>query len=215
MELPAELKGFTADSDVLPHPQLVEGAGGAATPADLHSLEQALLLAWCLHVRKGSAADGLQPWEMAAYVDAGGWAGWRRRGWAEERRVQLPAGLLGCSDRGDAAAVCVAPTVRPAPPHAARLLRAVARQERTQFLLHTAAALQASRLEKQRSRTRDRALLQLEQLAEVVDKAAAGLTPEMRLRCVRASMHAGGRGRGGGGGGGDCGGTRAGGPWCG
>ncbi|PSC75849.1 tetratricopeptide repeat 27-like protein [Micractinium conductrix] len=128
VELPAELKGFTADSDVLPHPQLVEGAGGAATPADLHSLEQALLLAWCLHVRKGSAADGLQPWEMAAYVDA------------------------------------------------------VARQERTQFLLHTAAALQASRLEKQRSRTRDRALLQLEQLAEVVDKAAAGLTPEMRLR---------------------------------
>ncbi len=32
---------------------------------------QALLLGWCLHVRKGSAADGLQPWEMAAYVDAG------------------------------------------------------------------------------------------------------------------------------------------------
>ena len=35
------------------------------------SQEQALLLGWCLHVRKGSAADGLQPGEMAAYVDAG------------------------------------------------------------------------------------------------------------------------------------------------
>ncbi len=38
---------------------------------------------------------------------------------------------------------------------------AVARQERTQFLLHSAAVLQAARLEKQRSRTRDRALLQV------------------------------------------------------
>lgn len=70
MELPAELKGFTADSDVLPHPKLVGAAPGGA-PSDLHSLEQALLLGWCLHVRKGSASDGLQPWEMAAYVDAG------------------------------------------------------------------------------------------------------------------------------------------------
>lgn len=69
-ELPAELKGFTADSDVLPHPQLAAGQEGRTAPADLHSLEQALLLGWCLHVRKGSAADGLQPWEMAAYVDA-------------------------------------------------------------------------------------------------------------------------------------------------
>ena len=133
VELPAELKGFTADSDVLPHPRLVEGpeasaAAAAAHAADLHSLEQALLLGWCLHVRKGSAADGLQPWEMAAYVDA------------------------------------------------------LARQKRTQFLLHAAATLQASRLEKARSRTRDRALLQMEQLTESIGKASADLPPQLRMR---------------------------------
>ncbi|KAL4448097.1 hypothetical protein ABPG75_005316 [Micractinium tetrahymenae] len=129
VELPAELKGFSADSDVLPHPKLLEGEGlSQGAPADLHSLEQALLLGWCLHVRKGSAADGLQPWEMAAYVDA------------------------------------------------------VAQQQRSQFLPHSAAALQACRLEKQRSRTRDRALLQMEQLGESMAKAVAGLPAEARLR---------------------------------
>lgn len=45
MELPAELKGFDADSDVLPHPKLLEGVAalqerGLALPSDLHSLEQ-------------------------------------------------------------------------------------------------------------------------------------------------------------------------------
>ncbi|EFN57654.1 hypothetical protein CHLNCDRAFT_142791 [Chlorella variabilis] len=137
VQLPADLAGFAADSDVLRHPRLVgeqeAGAGqgqgqGPALPADLHSLEQALLLGWGLHVRKGSAADGMQPWEVAAYVDA------------------------------------------------------VARQKRTQFLLHAAAALQASRLEKSRSRTRDRALLQMEQLAESLDRRCAELPPAMRLR---------------------------------
>ena len=39
-------------------------------PSDLHPIQQALLLARAQHVRKGTAADGLQPWEMAAYVDA-------------------------------------------------------------------------------------------------------------------------------------------------
>lgn len=75
MELPDDLKGFHPDADVLPHPQLLDSSATAA-PADLHSLEQALLLGWCLHVRKGSAADGMQPWEMAAYVDAGTLGGW-------------------------------------------------------------------------------------------------------------------------------------------
>ncbi|KAL4859782.1 Tetratricopeptide repeat protein 27 [Chlorella vulgaris] len=131
-DLPAELKGFSVDSDVLPHPVLVPaGDGGSSaqdTPRDLHPLEQALLLGWGLHVRKGGAADGMQPWEVAAYMDA------------------------------------------------------VAQQERTQFLLHAAAVLQASRLEKTRSRTRDRALLQLEQLAESLDRGCPELPPNARLR---------------------------------
>lgn len=46
MELPVELKGFDADSDVLPHPKLLDeaaalGERGLALPSDLHSLEQA------------------------------------------------------------------------------------------------------------------------------------------------------------------------------
>ncbi len=41
-----ELKGFDADSDVLPHPKLLDeaaalGERGLALPSDLHSLEQA------------------------------------------------------------------------------------------------------------------------------------------------------------------------------
>jgi hypothetical protein len=74
-DLPAELKGFSVDSDVLPHPVLVPTSDGGSsaqdTPRDLHPLEQALLLGWGLHVRKGGAADGMQPWEVAAYMDAG------------------------------------------------------------------------------------------------------------------------------------------------
>lgn len=57
VELPADLKGFDADSDVLPHPKLLEGAGaleerGLALPSDLHSLEQA---SWA---EPGRPADG-------------------------------------------------------------------------------------------------------------------------------------------------------------
>ncbi|RMZ52505.1 hypothetical protein APUTEX25_003648 [Auxenochlorella protothecoides] len=52
--------------DVLPGPRLVEGAGGrppaAAAPRDLHSLEQALLLARAALLRKGSAGDA---WVLA------------------------------------------------------------------------------------------------------------------------------------------------------
>lgn len=113
LELPPDLRGFHPDSDVLPHPKLVggegegEGSGGgagsgapaAATPVDLHSLEQALLLGRCLHVRKGSAADGLQPWEMAAYVDASecqpglSSCGLRGGGRGQGHWLRLPVGL--------------------------------------------------------------------------------------------------------------------------
>jgi len=34
------------------------------------SLEQALLLAWCTHVKKGTSRDELQAWQMAPYVEA-------------------------------------------------------------------------------------------------------------------------------------------------
>lgn len=131
---------------------------------------QALLLGWCLHVRKGSAADGLQPWEMAAYVDAGA-PGLcvPRGGW-----VHCP-GLLSAAFDQAVRQVTASDQLRP---HQAvltwamhgqlptlialpSLCSAVARQGRTQFLLHSAAVLQAARLEKQRSRTRDRALLQV------------------------------------------------------
>lgn len=33
-------------------------------------LEQALLLGWCTHLRKGTARDELQAWHMAPYVEA-------------------------------------------------------------------------------------------------------------------------------------------------
>ena len=33
-------------------------------------LEQALLLAWCTHVQKGTSRDELQAWQMAPYVEA-------------------------------------------------------------------------------------------------------------------------------------------------
>ena len=48
--------------------------------------------------------------------------------------------------------------------------------------LEAAATLQASRLEKARSRTRDRALLQMEQLTESIGKASADLPPQLRMR---------------------------------
>lgn len=79
-----------------------------------------------------------------------------------------------------AARLCSTPCLPLCPPRPA----AVAQQQRSQFLLHAAAALQACRLEKQRSRTRDRALLQLEQLAESMGKAVAGLPAEARMRWV-------------------------------
>ena len=58
----------------------------------------------------------------------------------------------------------------------------MSRQERSQFAVHAAAVLQAARLERDRSRTRDRALLRLEQLVERLERPAPQLPPELRLR---------------------------------
>eukprot|EP00887_Chlorella_sp_A99_P004614 scaffold4.g4614.t1 len=142
----AELKGLEDESDVLLHPRLVEAesGGGAAEgggvpavegsarallPSDLHPLEQALVLGWAQHVRKGTVADALQPWEVAAYADA------------------------------------------------------VSQQRQSQFLLLAAACLQACRLEKQRSRTRERAVLRLEALVACLGGApAAASSPPVAER---------------------------------
>ena len=128
-----EVKGLTVDdeADVLRHPKLVGADGGAAAAApslpDLPPLHQAVVLAKCLNVKKGTTADGLQPWEVAAHADA------------------------------------------------------VLQQPRGEFLLRAAAHLAASRLERQRSRTRERALLELEGLAEAVD-AAGDVPAQARMR---------------------------------
>lgn len=47
-----------------------QGQGSGGVPTDLSSLEQALLLGLCVQLKRGTAADGLRPWEMAAFVDA-------------------------------------------------------------------------------------------------------------------------------------------------
>lgn len=133
-----EVKGLADESDVLRHPKLIaqpdasndSTAGDGSAPAHLPALSplhQAVLLAMCTNVKKGTASDGLQPWEVAAHADA------------------------------------------------------VLQQGRGEFLLRTAAHLQLSRLERGRARTRERALLTLEGLAEGID-AAGGVPPEARMR---------------------------------
>lgn len=56
---------------------------------------------------------------------------------------------------------------------------------RPQFLLRWAAQLQTIRHEKERVRTRERALLALEQLAGATSTPVEGLPPQLRARCVR------------------------------
>ena len=63
-------------------------SGSGGVPTDLTSAEQALLLGLCTQLKKGTAADGLQPWEMAAYVDAG-----ERQGRSQVRRGACSLGL--------------------------------------------------------------------------------------------------------------------------
>jgi hypothetical protein len=130
-----------AAPDVLPHVRLVEegsaASAAAAAPSDdafedvpaeeLTPLEQAFLLAHGA-ARRGTAADGLRPWEEAAF--------------------------------------------------AAAALRAA----RAEALPRAAARLAAARLEARRSRTRERALLALEGLAEGLDAPSAAAPPAARLR---------------------------------
>jgi hypothetical protein len=127
--LPDDMKGLSDESDVLLHPRLHGGGGGAGAVPALSPVEQALLMALCLHVKKGTAADELQPWEMAAYADA------------------------------------------------------VLQQPRGDFVARAAARLQASRVERARPRTRERALLRLEGLAAAMDEEA-GLPARLRMRCA-------------------------------
>ena len=55
----AELKGLSAESDVLSAPKLVDGSGGVVE-RPLGGLEQAVLLGWAQQVKKGTSADELQ-----------------------------------------------------------------------------------------------------------------------------------------------------------
>ena len=56
------------------HQSLVPLPDALVAPQALESrysgLEQALLLAWCTHVQKGTSRDELQAWQMAPYVEA-------------------------------------------------------------------------------------------------------------------------------------------------
>lgn len=103
--LTQELQGMEDDSAVLPTPQLLDpptagsssSSGGGGSPAQganrpLSGLEQALLLGWAGQVRKGTAQDELQAWEMAPYVEAV----------LLQQRTQyaLQVGGRGCNQRG-------------------------------------------------------------------------------------------------------------------
>jgi ABC-type uncharacterized transport system YnjBCD substrate-binding protein len=85
--LTQELQGMEDDSAVLATPQLVDPAAANSSSStvaptssstspqqgpsrQLSGLEQALLLGWAGQVRKGTAQDELQAWEMAPYVEA-------------------------------------------------------------------------------------------------------------------------------------------------
>lgn len=107
-----EFEGLTMnENDILKHPRLDENNSEYTLTKDLTTVEQALILGLATVLKSGSSSDALQPWEVAAHVEA-----------------------IEC-------------------------------QERSQFMLKAAAALQASRVERSRPRTRERALLRLESLA--------------------------------------------------
>ncbi|KAL3155216.1 hypothetical protein ABBQ32_013155 [Trebouxia sp. C0010 RCD-2024] len=107
----SELKGLTAESDVLSAPKLVDGSG-RVLDRSLGGLEQAVLLGWAQQVKKGTSVDELQAWQMAPYVEA------------------------------------------------------VLRQPRSHPLIRSAAKLLQTRHERTRTRTLERSLMQLQQLAE-------------------------------------------------
>lgn len=56
---PSELKGLSAESDVLSAPRLEDESGDPAGAA-LGGLQQAVLLCWAQQVRRGTSADELQ-----------------------------------------------------------------------------------------------------------------------------------------------------------
>ncbi|KAL6762659.1 hypothetical protein V8C86DRAFT_3173802 [Haematococcus lacustris] len=107
---PQDTDGFSQESDVLLAPQLL-GPDGPLLQQQYQGAEQALLLAWATHVRRASAQDELQDWQMAPYVEA------------------------------------------------------VLMQQHSRPVLQVMARLLKIRHEKKRSRTRERALLHMEQLA--------------------------------------------------
>lgn len=135
-----DVKGLEDESDVLRHPKLVASTNSSGdaeqesyTLPALTPLQQVAILALGVHARKGSSADGLQPWEIFAHADA------------------------------------------------------VLQQTHSEFLVRAAAHLQITRVERQRSRTRERALLGLEGLAQALDRNSNEgdeLDVAARMRCV-------------------------------
>ncbi|KAF5842032.1 hypothetical protein DUNSADRAFT_9601, partial [Dunaliella salina] len=115
--------GMVDESDVFMAPKLVAEDGQVLEPR-YSATEQALLLAWATHIRKGSAQDELQLWEMAPYLEA------------------------------------------------------VLSQPRSHMMLQATARLLKARHERTRSRTRERALLHMEQLLEALAAHPAPQGPQ-------------------------------------
>lgn len=63
----SELKGLTAESDVLSAPKLVDGSG-RVLDRSLGGLEQAVLLGWAQQVKKGTSVDELQVWTASGFA---------------------------------------------------------------------------------------------------------------------------------------------------
>lgn len=146
--VPSELKGLQDESDVLLQPKLVAAPQDVnidtddtpgqvdtspqremALNLDLSPLEQAVVMAQCLLLTKGSAADEIKPREAAAYAEA------------------------------------------------------VMRQQHGSFMIRAAAVLQASRAERSRPRTRERALLRLEGLDQGLE-LEGGVPAAARMRAA-------------------------------
>ena len=138
-----DVKGLGDESDVLRHPKLVNAENSPEdslksaeiiTTPELSPLQQVAILALAVHVKKGSSADGLQPWEVFAHADA------------------------------------------------------VLQQAHSEFLIRAAAHLQITRVERQRSRTRERALLSLEGLTQALDRRGGVSGEESGVVDVAARM---------------------------
>uniref|UniRef100_A0A7S3QZ63 TPR-like protein n=1 Tax=Dunaliella tertiolecta TaxID=3047 RepID=A0A7S3QZ63_DUNTE len=136
--------GMVDESDVFMAPKLVAEDGQVLEPR-YSATEQALLLAWATHVKKGSAQDELQLWEMAPYLEA------------------------------------------------------VLSQPRSHMMLQATARLLKARHERTRNRTRERALLHMEQLLEALAAHPASSTrpqPESDSRGADGGASKGSQGEG-------------------